>query len=444
MNRLINTVMCIGCMLLFLTPVEAQIAVGTESSRDMGVDESTEFFTSTDGLPAKPGDTEEQSADKAPVWTIRKKIEYTASELDNQLSSQIIAKEQAKRHFIEELSDDIMDYYSEQYAIENDKEPLVREYISPLLPCLIQIETSNETWGNNQLSLEATTQVSSSGIARSIFQILNEKMLLKHIIRNRESADSAFAKIKKLQIAPSGNMTENLESYNQAVNQLHAADWFEKAIFSGFSGDTQSAIDAYSKAVECNPKFAEAFYYRGTYYQNFSKDPQKALSDYCQAIELDNSEPRYFTSRGICYYQLNNLELAIKDLSRGIELDPASQATYGALAVRGSIYETQGENQKALEDYSRAVEINPEAGAIHYRKGLINRRLKHYEQCIEDFGNAIKLDDSNPDAYYERAIAYAFLRDNKYKQQVLNDFKAAAKLGHVEAQKFLEDHNIQW
>jgi tetratricopeptide (TPR) repeat protein len=266
-------------------------------------------------------------------------------------------------------------------------------------------------------------------------------MLLKHIKKNRKYANQALAIIEQLQNASYDNNKEMQKTYEKVVNLLHATQLFEQALLSGLAGEIESAINAYTKALELNPEFSEAFYHRGSHYYTSMNNIRKALSDFNKAIKLNDGEASYFSSRGVCYYDLNNLELAIKDFNRVIELNPPDSILFTAFALRGNAYEEKGEDKKALQDYTRAIEINPKAVNIYYRKGLVNRSLENYEESVEDFCRVIELDEKYADAYHERGIAYAFLGD---KQKVLDDFKSAARLGNAEAREFLDSKNIKW
>jgi tetratricopeptide (TPR) repeat protein len=59
-------------------------------------------------------------------------------------------------------------------------------------------------------------------------------------------------------------------------------------------------------------------------------DLDKALADYSKAIELDPTFAAAWTNRGNVYYlHLDQLERAIADYSRAIELEPRYQAAWG-------------------------------------------------------------------------------------------------------------------
>jgi tetratricopeptide (TPR) repeat protein len=132
---------------------------------------------------------------------------------------------------------------------------------------------------------------------------------------------------------------------------------------------------------------------------------------------------------------------AMKDFSHVIDLKPSDPVLFTAYAARGNIYERSKEDRKALQDYTKAIELNPKATDIYFRKGLLNRGLKNYEDSIKDFDRVIELEKDSSDAYFERGTTYAYLGD---KKKVLSDFKEAARLGSKNARNFLKSKNISW
>ena len=77
-------------------------------------------------------------------------------------------------------------------------------------------------------------------------------------------------------------------------------------------GQYDQAISDFNKAIEINPRLADAFYNRGNAY--FKKgQPDKAISDYNKAIELNPKLAMAYYDRGIAYQFKGQYDQAISD-----------------------------------------------------------------------------------------------------------------------------------
>ncbi|MCA2554169.1 MAG: tetratricopeptide repeat protein, partial [Microcystis sp. M04BS1] len=75
----------------------------------------------------------------------------------------------------------------------------------------------------------------------------------------------------------------------------------------------------YNKAIELNPRDAEAYLNRGVIYARQGK-PDLALSDFNQAININPRYAEAYANRGVLYYSRQEREKAIRDLRQAAEL----------------------------------------------------------------------------------------------------------------------------
>src|SRR5687768_17130528 len=66
------------------------------------------------------------------------------------------------------------------------------------------------------------------------------------------------------------------------------------------------------------------------------RDVEQAIIDYGKAIELDPENANAYGNRGVAYLQSGNLEKAFDNLSKAIELDSSNAAVF--YNVRGAAY----------------------------------------------------------------------------------------------------------
>ncbi|MGD9159490.1 MAG: tetratricopeptide repeat protein [Desulfobacteraceae bacterium] len=360
---------------------------------------------------------------------------YNANKYDNKKSGQLITHEKLKREIIEALRMDILSSYSKECPVQS---PVVSQDYAILVSAILKDEEGSSDWDDGVLEYQLTVGISTSDFVKILCVISHDSNLLTVIKKNQKRADDALATIGQLQY---GSYDENKQGvYDRAVNIIRAANYFKEGVLSGVSKNTESALEAYENALEFCPDYPEVYYQRAELYRSMSRN-KEAITEYSQAIKYDNNEAHYYIARGICYFDMEQQGSAMKDFSHVIDLKPSDPVLFTAYAARGNIYERSKEDRKALQDYTKAIELNPKATDIYFRKGLLNRGLKNYEDSIKDFDRVIELEKDSSDAYFERGTTYAYLGD---KKKVLSDFKEAARLGSKNARNFLKSKNISW
>jgi len=137
-----------------------------------------------------------------------------------------------------------------------------------------------------------------------------------------------------------------------SVEKLTAEDYFNKG---QEAKDWQEKIVFYNKAIELNPKYAEAYNYRGNAYFD-KKYYEMALSDYNNAISMNPNYANPYNNRGTYYLVVKkDYGRAIKDFDMAISLNPKVARVY---SNRGSVYFERNNMETALIDYNKAIELN--------------------------------------------------------------------------------------
>ena len=172
-----------------------------------------------------------------------------------------------------------------------------------------------------------------------------------------------------------------------------------------------------------NSAESDAYLNRGVdYYDQGELD--KALTDYNKAIELDPAESLAYLNRGMVYYDQGELDKALIDYNKAIELDPAESLAY---SNRGAAYYVQGELDKALTDYNKAIELDPAESLAYIGRGMVYHQQNERFQAVADYDKAIELDPLAGVAYYLRGLAFQQIGDT-VKAEI--DFTKAKELGY--------------
>jgi tetratricopeptide (TPR) repeat protein len=104
-----------------------------------------------------------------------------------------------------------------------------------------------------------------------------------------------------------------------------AEEFYEQGKQDSQSGNADSAIANYSKAIKINPKLGKAYNNRGVAY-TWKKEYYLAIADFNKAIKLDPQNGKAYNNRAIVYSYLGETNKARQDLhkakSLGIKVDP--------------------------------------------------------------------------------------------------------------------------
>lgn len=105
---------------------------------------------------------------------------------------------------------------------------------------------------------------------------------------------------------------KNLDNYKLLGNL-----YLEKENYS-------EALDVYNYLVRHIPGDASC-YGKVAYCMYHLKDYEKAIVNYEKSLSLDNSQPGRFYSLGLCYELSGNLNQAIKNITRAVEIDTTNE-----------------------------------------------------------------------------------------------------------------------
>jgi alpha-tubulin suppressor-like RCC1 family protein/Tfp pilus assembly protein PilF len=165
--------------------------------------------------------------------------------------------------------------------------------------------------------------------------------------------------------------------------------------------DYTEAIEMFTKAIEADPSYGEAFLRRAISLANIDEH-EKAVDDYFKAFDVfpERSYIRYL--RGRSFFELQKFERAIKEMTYAIEIDPDPIYFSGRAFVELEI----SEYQKAIDDATKAIELDPTDGLFYSIRGKAYLALGQHNEASLDADKACELNacelrnslngDSNP------------------------------------------------
>jgi tetratricopeptide (TPR) repeat protein len=178
-----------------------------------------------------------------------------------------------------------------------------------------------------------------------------------------------------------------------------------QAARDGEHGDFSSCIKIATEIIEQCPTHALAYAVRGTAHRK-SGEYSQAIADLDRAIELDPKIADAYTQRAYAYNQRKldvSSEQILDDLNRAIELDSTSALAY---ILRGTALKTLNDHDAAIADFDKALRLNPRSyNALAYR-AMSKISIGKLDEARRDIRKAL---DLNPPADERRQIEELFL-----------------------------------
>ena len=278
-------------------------------------------------------------------------------------------------------------------------------------------DLSSERFGDNlSESVRAAVRVQEDPTASPIAQAIAAAGLLQQ----RGEIEEAIEKWRSI-----ANVA------GEADRQLQARAWFSIGYLygQGEGADLEAEVDAYTRAIELNPAYADAYNNRGVAKGRLDQ-PEAALADLDRAIELNPALPKAYNNRGNAKHALDRHEEAIADYSRAIELNPTYAIAYNN---RGIVKHTLNRYEEAIADYSRAIELNPTYAIAYNNRGNAKHALDRHEEAITDYSRAIALDPTLVLAYNNRGNAKHALDRH---EEAIADYSRAIELNPTDADAY--------
>jgi tetratricopeptide (TPR) repeat protein len=164
-------------------------------------------------------------------------------------------------------------------------------------------------------------------------------------------------------------------------------------------GDAEGAFAEWASVVEAYPdRCAEAFELRGIC-RIARGELEEALDDFTRAIELAPLSARAYSLRGQVCFELGRVEEALANLRRALQIDPDS-----AEALRGMArcLAESGQTEVALRYYDRAIKRAPRRPDLLAERAECHEDLGRLDEALADLDAAIAQDRDDPELFRAR------------------------------------------
>jgi tetratricopeptide (TPR) repeat protein len=185
-----------------------------------------------------------------------------------------------------------------------------------------------------------------------------------------------------------GNYTEALKD----LNISYSLDSVNKDIFLYYgkfytaTNQPQKALNYYNVAIKIDPYFAAAYSGRGIA-KLMLNDFKGCVSDNSIAIKMDSNNQLFYNNRGFGKLKLRDYNGAMIDLNKSIALQP-NQKAYTNIGV---IHFLTNKYDQGIENFTKALKIEAKDGETLYLRGMCYKKLNRLYEACEDFAESKKL-----------------------------------------------------
>ena len=173
------------------------------------------------------------------------------------------------------------------------------------------------------------------------------------------------------------------------------------------------AVPYLSRAIKLDPHSAKAYLARGQAFLELGKQ-ELALVDFNKAIMLKVEDPEVFFLRGRLYFEAGKPKLALNDFSKYAYKSTNANGKASGYRNMGKVYYDLEEYDKAIVELTRAVELQDNSSNFWLRGNAYIKQGK-YKLAIDDFTTAIDLKDTDDVAKYYSCRARTYEKMGKDK-----------------------------
>ena len=263
------------------------------------------------------------------------------------------------------------------------------------------------------------------------YEVLNEKAPLggntseEEAYQELESLTSVIQDIEENYLLSALSQLESLlETYPESaiVHDL-------RGVVLTKQNHLAKARAAFLKALELDPQFAIAWYNLGQIERSMGHYEQ-AKVHLDKAIELQANLTKAYFERALVLKAMGDPQSALSDYDAVIDLKGADYPE--AFLNRGLTKKILGDYNGALADLNQAISAYPNNAELWKNRGNLYLLFGLPLKAIDDYTEAIQLDNNYAEAYYNRALAHLQGYD---KISGCADLETSLSLGYEKAQE---------
>ncbi|MGB3208718.1 MAG: tetratricopeptide repeat protein [Crinalium sp.] len=225
------------------------------------------------------------------------------------------------------------------------------------------------------------------------------------------TVDVPHKKAKASQWIERGNQLWRLGRYDEAIAAFDEAiklqpafvylAWYGRGSALRYQRKDEEAVVAFETAISKQPDYYPALYWQSVALREL-KQLDKALVAIDKAIKTQPQDANLYNEKWAILSDLKRYPEATAAITEAIQISPRAVFYYN----RGIVYAYQKQWQQAINDYNQAIKIDPQLAYAYNGRGTVYAYQKQWQQAINDYNQAIKIDPQLAYVYKNRGVVY--------------------------------------
>ena len=259
--------------------------------------------------------------------------------------------------------------------------------------------------------LKKDDKLNSDDIIKCYDDIINlDKNNLENYYKKIEYLQSLI--VRQKEIINCCNEILNIDSNNIKALYTIADEYRKQADKTSNEDDYKKALEYYNKVKSIDENYNNVQYYE----------------EYClDKINYNDNlqkEIKYYYDKAEAFFELGKHKEAINCADKAVSLD---EKYYKSYYFKGCLLKNIENYDEAIECFDKAIEINDKDTDSYYNKAIILFELGRYEEAEKEFNNITKLGETSYNTHYKGLTLY---RERKYAEAI-NEFDEAIKINNA-------------
>ena len=161
-------------------------------------------------------------------------------------------------------------------------------------------------------------------------------------------------------------------------------------------------LSLWADVIQKSPNMALGYYSLGAALAS-EGNLEEAIKNYARSLELDPNDPRTHYDLANAYKKAGRIEGSIREYQTAITLVPGYAEAHNNLGI---VYEERGRLEDAFREYQAALRFKPYLADAHNNMGIVYNKMGRTDDAVLEYRKAIALDPAFVEAYNNLGLIY--------------------------------------